>query len=431
MKPRPLDLGYAALAVLSAPWWLRKRRSGWRERFGAGDPLPEPPADRPRALVHAVSVGETNLVRPLVDRLARDFDVVVSVTTDTGLARARSVYAGRAHVVRYPLDASWAVDRFLDRVAPDVVALAELELWPGFVAACRSRGAPVAVVNGRLSARSFRNYRRARPLLRPTFAALSAAAVQDAVYAERFAAMGVPRDRVSVVGTMKWDAADPDAPPPTDDADELARALGVDRSKPLVVAGSTEPAEHALLHAATPPGAQLLCAPRKPEWFDAAARDLPGCVRRSSACHPPEPADRFLLDTIGELRAAYALADLVVVGRSFGELYGSDPMEPAALGKPIVMGPRDADFAASVRALEESGGLVRATRSSLPAVLGRLLGDDAGRARMGAAARACVREHRGASDRCAAIIRSLAGVAEPPSAAPAAPPTARQPEGAL
>ncbi len=403
------DAVYLVLATVSAPWWLRRRRQGWRERFGHGDRLADDPA-RKRVLLHAVSVGEINLIRRLVDLLRGEFDVVVSVTTDTGVARARELFAMSpgVTVVRYPLDASWMVRRFLDRVRPDAVGLVELELWPNFIRACRKRGIPVVVLNGRLSDRSFSRYRLARPVLGGFFRSLAACAVQDEVYCERFVAAGVPADRCRVLGSMKWDAAGEADGALEEAAAALARDLGVDLTKPLIVAGSTEPIEHALLHAATPAGAQLLCAPRRPEWFDAAAADLPGCVRRSVGRSAAAPGvDRFLLDTIGELRAAYALADVVVVGRSFGELFGSDPMEPASLGKPVVIGPRFADFAAAVEGLERAGAIVRAERESLAAVLRGLIEVRAQRDSIGARARACVAANRGASDRHAELLAKI------------------------
>jgi len=401
-----LDAFYLVLVIVSAPWWIRKKRGGWRERFGHVSPPTT--SGRPRLLIHAVSVGEVNLTRRLVALLARECDVIVSVTTDTGIARARELFQSAAGVtiVRFPLDATWMVRRFLDAVQPDAVGLVELEVWPNFIRACEKRGVPVAILNGRLSERSFGRYRLARPLLGRGFASLAACAVQDETYRARFIAVGAPADRCAVLGSMKWDSVD-DAVEP-DAADALARDLGVDRSRPLIVAGSTAPDEHALLHAAMPSGVQLLCAPRRPEWFDDAARDLPGCVRRSSGpARNRHSADRYLLDSIGELRTAYVLADVAVVGRSFGDLYGSDPMEPASLGKPVVIGPSVADFAEPVGVLRDAGALIQTTREGLPAVLESLIRDTDERLAIGARARACVSANRGATERHAALLRRL------------------------
>lgn len=400
-----LDAVYAVVAGATAPWWMRKARADWGARFGRIDALPAPIGGRSRLLLHAVSVGEVNLLRPLVRLLENDVDLVVSVTTDTGIARARDLYADRCRVVRFPLDASWSVRRFLDVVRPDAVALTELEIWPNFMEECRRRSIGVAVINGRLSARSFRSYRLLRWSLRRYFGQLEFAAVQDDAYARRFRFMGVRPLRCHVAGTMKWDAADV-----TDDvhgASALAEALGIDRSRPLIVAGSTAPDEHDLLHRGTPEGVQLLCAPRRPEWFDGAASALPGCVRRSVPGSGNPSSGRFLLDSIGELRMAYSLADIAVVGRSFGDLHGSDPMEPAALAKPVVIGPAVSDFQTTVDAMKRDRAIVQVTRAELARVLWGLLADPARRSELAAAARRCVVEHQGASVRHAGLLRSM------------------------
>lgn len=409
------DAAYLAAVAATAPVWAwRMQRTGklrtdWRARFGHGDALP--PARGKRVLVHAVSVGEVNAMRTLVGRLSAPgtgVEAVVAATTDTGIGRAREAYGAAHAVVRYPFDASWMVRRFLDRVRPDAVVLAELEVWPNFVQECAARGIAVTVVNGRLSARSFGRYLRVRPVLASTFRRLSAVFAQNEEYAARFVALGVPAGRVYVTGTMKWDTAQVADQVPG--AAELAEELGIDRSRPLVVAGSTAPEEHALLRDAVPPGAQLLCAPRKPEWFDGAARDLPGCVRRSAAGasgRGGSASGRFLLDTIGELRKAYALADVVVIGRSFGALHGSDPMEPAALGKPLVCGPRMGDFRDSLEALRSAGAIEQVERAGLARAIAALLEDGAGRAAAGRRAQDAVRAHQGATERTAEALLGL------------------------
>ncbi len=177
--------------------------------------------------------------------------------------------------------------------------------------------------------------------------------MQDADYAARFIEMGVPKSRCIVTGTMKWDAVSiTDAVP---GADQLAAELGIDRARPLIVAGSTAEDEEALLHRACPDGVQLLCAPRKPEHFDEAAAALPGCVRRRSAAKQgairPTGANRFLLDTIGELRTAYSLADVVVIGPLLRRPLRLGPHRTHLPRKPVLIGPRHADFQTTVDAL--------------------------------------------------------------------------------
>ncbi|MCU0689273.1 MAG: hypothetical protein MUE97_05995 [Phycisphaerales bacterium] len=455
-----LDVAYFAAVLGLAPVWMRKGRAGWRERRGFVEPIGPKPgggestgevasgdaagARRPRVMLHGVSVGEVNALRDVVPRLVGGVggargtggagaDVLVTASTDTGLARAVEVFAtprvvggegvgvggALAHVRRYPLDFSACVARFLDATRPDVVALCELEVWPNFIAACAARGIPVCVINGRLSERSFRGYRRGRWALRKTFATLAFAAVQDEAYAERFVHMGVPRERVRITGSMKWDTAKISTGP-VPGAAELAVALGIDRTRPLIVAGSTGPGEEALLHEACPPGVQLLCAPRKPERFDEAAAALPGCVRRSHVelgTASMRPASlprslgthraRFLLDSIGELRMAYSLADIAVVGRSFVNLHGSDPIEPIALGRPTLIGPRYGDFSTIVEALRAAGGLSVASSGELRVALQQLLDQPATRARMAERGRACIAANVGATARHAEMIMEL------------------------
>lgn len=402
-----LDLLYGFGAAILSPVWARKSRAGWSERMGRIGRLPPPPRgmERRRLLLHAVSVGEVNALRELVPLLRTRAEVVVATTTDTGVKRARELFAADGHVVRYPLDFSGAVARFLDAVRPDAVGLVELEVWPNFIAACRKRGIPVAVVNGRLSERSFKGYRRIRAVMRRPFSTLAFAAVQNEAYAARFRHMGAPPERIHVTDSMKWDTASiaDDAP----GSAELAAKLGIDRSRPLIVAGSTGNDEERIIHEACPPGVQLLCAPRKPERFDEAAAALPGCARRSTASGEGSATDRYLLDTIGELRAAYALADVVVVGRAFARLGGSDPIEPVGLGKPAVIGPHARNFDAIVSALRDAGALLVAEAADLHAVLAGLLADPGRRAAMAAAGRKCIESRRGATGRHADLLLGL------------------------
>ena len=416
-----LDLLYALAALAAAPVWLwrmvatGKIRTDWRGRLGRAPLLESPRDGKPRILFHAVSVGEVNAIRELVAALegeGRDgCKIVIATTTNTGFARAQALYGANHIVVRYPLDFGFAVRRFLQAVQTDLVALVELEVWPNFTRECRRRGVPVIVVNGRLSARSFSGYRRFRPLVAPSFRRLAAVAAQDQAIAERFAALGVPRDRIQVVGTMKWDTASlaDDVP----GAAELASDLGIDRARPIVVAGSTGPGEERLVHEAVSEDVQLIVAPRKPERFDEAAKALPSCVRRSQRRGVQIPATertRFLLDTLGELRAAYALADVVIVGRTFNRQHGSDMIEPVALGKATIVGPDVSNFEAPARALLDGEGLVQVESAQLAATVCRLLDDAGARRRLSENGRAVIRSHQGATQRHVELIRESLAV---------------------
>lgn len=407
-----VDLSYLVFLVLASPVLLPgvirrgRHRTDWPARLGRVPMSARRTSGPSRVMLHAVSVGEVNSIRGLVPRLhASGLDIVVAVTTDTGFKRASELFGSQHCVVRYPLDLSWAVARFLRAIAPDVVALVELEVWPNFVSACVRQGTPVQIINGRLSTRSMRRYRRFRWFVRPMFRKLARVGVQDAVIAKRFCSLGVPLDRVVVDGNMKWDNADLRAG--VDGSDRLLHSLGIDSNKPLVVGGSTAPDEHALLHEAVPDGCQLLCAPRRPEWFDDAAGVLVGCARRSKGECGSE-TDRFLLDTIGELSQAYALADIVVIGRSFGALHGSDMMEPIGLGVVTIVGPSVSDFASTVECLLEHGGIVQCQSDQLADRIEGLLADDAERHRIAQCGQAAILQMKGATERTAiAILESL------------------------
>ncbi len=425
------DTVYGVSLLVASPvlaWRLLrtgKWRTDWPARFGrvdlsgSGDNGVD---SRPTVLVHGVSVGEVNATRTLVDELLRDDDkplrVVVSATTDTGFDRARELYADRLEVVRFPLDFSTSVSRFLDGLEPDALVLMELELWPNLCATAEDRGIPLVVVNGRLSKSSFRNYRFVQPLVRSMFARVEIAAVQTETYAQRFEALGVPRERIRVTDNMKWDTAL--LADEIEGSAELARDLGIDSSRPLVVAGSTGPGEEAFLLERCPEDVQLLLAPRRPERFDEVAALDPGFVRRSSGIPTGEggdgkaPSSRFLLDTIGELRKAYALADVVIVGRSFAFEGGSDPIEAVALGRPTVIGPHYEHFAAVVEALLEGEG-IRVAEDPMAEAL-ELLSDPDTAARLGSKGRGVIRAHRGASRENARLIRQV--IAERRSPAP-------------
>lgn len=497
--PTVYDLAYGTLLVAASPvLWMRPdlRAKLARARRQRNGDVPVRQGDGRCVLIHAVSVGEVNATREMVVQLlaagetgsewegshprgpseqnvrnedGRALHVVISVTTDAGFERAKQLFAeqqatGRVSVVRYPLDFSKYVRRFLDRLRPDVAVLMELEVWPNFVRECRRRGVPVVLVNGRLTDGSYRKYRWIRPLVRPMYAALSEVCAQEETYARRFIDLGVPRDRVKVTGTMKFDAAQVGERAEGDEA--LARELGLKPralggEEPVLVCGSTGPGEEALLleaHSKLRQRHERLClvvVPRKPERFEEVARAMgragevfrrsktpashsdaatgilrPTLVRSEEAAElhsganeqrGSENASSLILgDTIGELRKFYSLADVVVVGRTFVDLgekqHGSDMIEPAALGKPIVVGPYTGNFAEPMRALLAADAIrqiEQAPSKHTPAAMvdqlvGRLDGwlrDPASAAAIGQRAREVVLANRGATGRHVDVVR--------------------------
>jgi 3-deoxy-D-manno-octulosonic-acid transferase len=404
------DLCYALFAILALPVWLPrmalagKLRTDWAARLGRGEELPR--TARRRVLIHAVSVGEVNAIRGLVERLAADAEapeIVVSVTTDTGIARARALFGERHAVVRTPFDFSPSVGRWLDRTAPDLLVLVELELWPNMTRMARARGIPVAVVNGRLSDRSTRRYRLVRGIVRGMFARADVVLAQNTLCAARFTELGAPE--VLVTGNMKWDSVAIRETVPG--VDRLCAEMGIPEGVAVVVAGSTEPGEETLLRDALPEGAILVIAPRKPEWWDGVAANLPGCVRRSRREVGDAGTRYHLLDTIGELSVIYARADVVVMGRSFGRLYGSDPIEPASLGKPVVIGPRVADFRDVVESFATGGGIRQVQAADLRATLAELVASPEARASVARSALAVIRREQGGTARTAEVLLAM------------------------
>ncbi|MCK4658859.1 MAG: 3-deoxy-D-manno-octulosonic acid transferase [Phycisphaerae bacterium] len=367
-----VNIAYLLASVFYLPILLyqmvvqKKNRRGWRQRFGH---IHLPLTTKRRIWMHAVSLGEVNCTPALVRDLASavlDAEVVVSTTTDTGYARACQLYTPQ-RVFRYPLDLSWMVGRALDRIRPALIVLVELEVWPNLVHQAYRRGIPVAVINGRLTERSARRLARAGRLTRGMFSRLDWVGAQDQAIAERFGDLGTAADRIEITGSLKWDTAEVlDSVP---GADALVEAMAIPRDKALWVCGSTGPGEEALildayqkLSAGEAPAVSLAIVPRKPERFDEVATLIRSrgfdCIRRSerpdgsAAPLAASSASIFLGDTMGELRKFYALARVVFVGRSLVPMGGSDPMEVAALAKPVIVGPHMGNFQLPVGRLE-------------------------------------------------------------------------------
>ena len=375
--PVLLNVIYIALLLACAPWLVYrsvrsgKYREGWSEKLFGKAPLRI--GDRPCLWFHAVSVGEVLLLKPILKELERrrpGWEVVVSTTTPTGLAVARRTYPDLVTFYA-PLDFSWATRHAVARVRPTVLILVELELWPNLVWAAKQAGARVAIVNGRISGRSHRGYRRLRRPLGSTLRRLDAVAVQTEEYGDRFVDLGVPRLRVRVTGSVKYDGLESDRNNPKTLA--LRRELGLSPADVVFVAGSTMEGEEAAALAAhraarvEHPGLRLIVVPRHVERFEAVAAWLrqegETVVRRSN---PAGRATRgvthpvILIDTIGELSAVWGLADLAYVGGSLRRgRGGQNMMEPAAFGAAVMFGPHTENFRETVEQLLARGGARR------------------------------------------------------------------------
>ncbi|UCD27833.1 MAG: 3-deoxy-D-manno-octulosonic acid transferase [Planctomycetota bacterium] len=419
-----VDVCYLLAAVLLLPVVIYralttgKYRRGWIQRLGG---MPILPPDGRRVWIHAVSVGEINAVRGLVEMWREGSDnteLIISTTTDTGYARARQLFPDLL-VIRYPLDISWFVRRGLKRIAPSMVVLVELEVWYQFVTQAAKMEIPVAVINGRLSETSIRRFKWIKPIARQMFESLTWIGAQDKTYANRFCLMGVPAGRVTVTGSMKWDGAQ--ITDYIEGTEELARAMGCDRNRPTWVCGSTGPGEEKLVLDAfgklreKHQNLQLAVVPRKPERFgevaDLIVRSGFDCIRRSDfpdgkAC-PPLENSVMLGDTMGELRKFYLLADVVFVGRTLARMGGSDMMEVAGLAKPIIVGSHTENFADTMRQLEEGNAILVASADLenpeaadiLADAVGKLLDDPVAARGMGDNGREVVKKNRGATER--------------------------------
>ena len=365
--PLALNLVYALLLILFSPVILfRMVRSGkyrdglWEKFWGAA---PHRIGDRPCLWFHAVSVGEVLLLRPLVREMARrrpNWDVVISTTTPTGLAVARRTFP---ELITFyaPLDFSWATRRAMGRIRPTVLALVELELWPNLIRVAKRSGAKVAVINARLSARSHRGYRRLRRPLGPTLHLIDVVAAQDEDYARRFIDLGIPVERVSVTGSVKFDGLESDRNNAR--TRELRAELGLSHADLVFVAGSTMEGEEAAALAAyraarrDHPRLRLILVPRHVERFETVARWLESegeTVLRRSRCDGRQAVAAgggpiILIDTIGELGAVWGLADVAFVGGSLTPgRGGQNMMEPAAYGAAVMFGPHTSNFRETV-----------------------------------------------------------------------------------
>jgi 3-deoxy-D-manno-octulosonic-acid transferase len=436
----------AAGMLLLSPYFLlrgliqKKYLSNIPERFGRKFP-PEliagrtPDTEKKSIWIHAVSVGEVLAVLPLAQRLKEKYAhrrLVISTTTLTGqkLARERMLFADA--IFFFPLDWRGPVRRALAAANPVAVIIVETEIWPNFLRECGRANVPVAFVNGRLSERSFRGFKRALSYSAGMLSGFLKKVLNDGTIflmqsrddAARLIALGAPAERVIVTGNLKYDLAEPDATPLSAFLEgEVTRA---DR-RPVIVAGSVlANEEEQVLQAFAQvegefPRALLILAPRKPEQFDNAAAIVTGSGRKllrrcdltlngvgSSALNVP--GNVLLLDSIGELAGLYRLADAVFVGGSLVPSGGHNILEPAAFGKVPVYGPSMENFREMAEKFLAAGAAIQVKDSKeLGAAWRTLLKDTQRTTRMGAIARELVDQNRGATDRVLEQLENVLG----------------------
>lgn len=422
-----LNTVYLTVMLLASPWilWSAFKHGKYREGFAEKlwGLVPERSGNRPCVWLHAVSVGEVNLLATTLKEIASrrpDWELVISTTTKAGYDLARKKYAD--HTVFYcPIDFSWAAQRAMRRVRPDLLVLAELELWPNLIAAAKRQAAKVAIINGRLSDKSFRGYSRFLPVVSRVLSMIDLIAAQNVETAERFRQLGAPDRIVHATGSLKFDGAITDR---ENQRTRHLRELADFTANDIVfLAGSTQsPEEEIALRIYQQlvtdfPQLKLVLVPRHPQRFDEVAELLASSgvtwMRRSqltnSATRNPHSAI-LLVDTIGELGAWWGTATIGFVGGSFGSRGGQNMLEPAAYGVATCFGPNTWNFRDIVgQLLAVEGAKVVRDEVELTAFVRRVLADPSWGEELGARAQRLVLEQQGATARTVELLLPLVG----------------------
>jgi 3-deoxy-D-manno-octulosonic-acid transferase len=415
-----LALGF----VLALPWFLWKGRATgkylrtFRERMGRLPVYLNMDGDR-SIWIHAVSVGEVLATRPLIPALKLRYPnhkVFLSTTTMTGNEVAQKSMRGVEGFFYAPFDFPGPVRKVLAILNPSLLVIMETEIWPNLIHQAHRRGTRIAIVNGRISPKSFAGYRRVRGFLRGVLAEVDVFLMQGEAHAERIRELGAPAERVRVTGNLKFDAVEAERPP-----ERLARIIAGEspRHRPLWVAGSTMAGEEELILQAyryvceRVPHAGLVIAPRHPERF----AEVPAlvesagfrCVRRTTLDPGAwRDGDVVLLDTLGELIQVYSLATVVFVGGSLVPSGGHNILEPAVAGKPVIVGPHMENFQEIAEQFRAEGAMVQVdSADELAREVTSLLTDDVRRRSLGEQARSLVDRNRGALRK---TIDGLAGL---------------------
>lgn len=408
--------------LLTSPYWLYhalrhgKYHAAFPQRLGRVPARLRLKSDSRVIWVHAVSVGEVLAVSGMVEAMRTRLPqhrVLVSTTTDTGQAVARKRF-GEENVFYFPMDFAFAIRPFLRALRPELIVLAETEFWPNFLRLAHSTGATIAVVNGRISDRSWPSYRRFRFALQTMLARVDLFLAQTEQDSERLRAIGAPPQRVRVTGNLKFDVA---VPSPPAILETLRASLAGENAGPVLVCGSTVEGEEApLLRAfqsvrAEHPRAVMILAPRHPERFDDAAKliaetRLPS-YRRSQWHGEPLSGGVLLLDSVGELAALYALADLAFVGGSLVRRGGHNIIEPAQPGVAIVIGPHTQNFRDVVAQFQKRDAVRVVAPSELESTFRYFLSHDAERRALGQRAQETVRSQAGATNRTMEALQKL------------------------
>ena len=405
----PLVLAYLFLRGLRSREYLKR----WPERFANF----EAPERGGGIWVHAVSMGEVNAASSLIKALAKtypDKPLYITTFTPTGSARVRELFGDTVFHVYSPLDLPGSVRRFFDRVQPGLAIILETEIWPNLYHEMAARGIPSLIANARISDQSFDRYRRISRLAGPALSCVSHIAAQSETDANRLRAIGAPAERITVAGNLKFDVTLP--PSLLEEGETIRMSWGTHR--PVLVAGSThENDEGPILEAFRNllgdfSQALLVLVPRHPERFGRAAQaarsaGLQVALRSEGASCTPQ-TQCLVIDAMGELLRYYAACDVAFVGGSLERVGGHNVLEPAALARPVVVGPHTFNFADITRQLVEAGAALQVREGSeLESVFRGLLQEPETRDRMGRTAYQMVKSGQGAVARTLDIVSGL------------------------
>ncbi len=414
-------LFYCLIPLVLLKLWLRGKqapeyRCRWAERFGFVDSVE---GMRP-IWIHAVSFGETMAVIPLVEKLLEaqpEVPVLITSMTPTGSARVISHFGDRVGHCYCPYDLPGALTRFHKRINPRSCVIVETELWPNLIHSCAQRHVPVLVTNARLSARSAAGYQRIKWLAEPMLRCITGVAVQNAQDGERFVELGLAQEKLSVTGSIKFDIQAPEGA--VSEAVKLRNAWGAER--PVIIAASTHDNEETqLLQVYRNLQSRyndlvLILVPRHPERFssiyDQSVKAGFRTCRRSLTQLPAANCQVYLGDTMGELMALYSAADITFVGGSLVERGGHNPLEPAVLGKPVLIGPYVHNFNQIVETMEQELALqVVIDTEELQRAIAELIDHPEQARAMGIRGRNCIEANRGALEQQLQLVTQMAAL---------------------
>jgi 3-deoxy-D-manno-octulosonic-acid transferase len=415
------------LAVAGPPLLLfkKKARVGLAQKLGSVPAGIQPKGTAKRVWFHTVSVGEFNATLPVINAFRQahpDCQIFVSTTTGTGQALAQSKVGDWATVIYFPYDVPWAINAWLNAVQPDMVAIAETEIWPGFIYECHKRGVAVCCVNGRISPRSFKRYQSISSLVKPVISRFTAIAVQSEQEAFRYRALGAKQDSVIACGNTKFDGLRAVSP---EERAQLQQQLNLSADDFVIVGGSTHEGEEAALltalnrlmeqrasGSASRGRVRLIIAPRHPERFQRVFQIIEAagfrvrCFTRAEAFERDN--DVYVLDTIGQLLNYYSLATAAFVGGTLAPIGGHNIVEPCIYATPVICGPHVEKTRDVANALLDRKALLKIdTVDELVKALSDLRNSQTQRELIGAAGKHYLDQSQGAVARTSAVLDSV------------------------